>query len=485
MRYAAQHAPGRVSPVKQQAKPRKHGYENLADLEVDADLWGLAPRQEPVNQRPAAAPQAQARRALTLEEVEAMMQNQSQQLSQHNPPPSMQQPFGGYPQQQSQQFGPDYGHQQQPQQPLQAPAHPQILQRPPGQQPQSQAQRQSGAQPGQGHENHQRSQRHPQILQRQQNQSEQTFQQQPIPAGPKQQQHAPRQILQNPNRLSGQGQPMAYDRQGGSQGQFNHGRRLSQPGLMIAPQQILNLSEEDRAAFLAEEARRAKRNHKIHLLSKYNGLMTPQDKNFITRIQLQQLVTATGSVDAEGPESLLAEDFYYQVYSQIRGAPRSNPHQPANQFAQTYLYQTGGRYGQNRRHPRGADNHMQRMEQQVQRAVEAVKAKPKNKQLVIEGSLGKISFSNAKTPKPLLNIKRLDSEPSLKRIARPYDAAEARRGALKNIEKVYGALMEIEDHARLQPLEDSALYEMWLSTNTALNEKLWFWLKAYEPIVEK
>ena len=52
---------------------------------------------------------------------------------------------------------------------------------------------------------------------------------------------------------------------------------------------------------------------------------------------------------------------------------------------------------------------MQRMEQQVQRAVEAAKTKPKNKQLIIEGSLGKISFSNAKTPKPLLNIKRRDS----------------------------------------------------------------------------
>ncbi len=55
------------------------------------------------------------------------------------------------------------------------------------------------------------------------------------------------------------------------------------------------------------------------------------------------------------------------------------------------------------------------MEQQVQRAVEAAKNKPKNKQLIIEGSLGKISFSNAKTPKPLLNIKRADNAAEINR----------------------------------------------------------------------
>ena len=51
----------------------------------------------------------------------------------------------------------------------------------------------------------------------------------------------------------------------------------------------MDLSEEQRKAYLEEDAKRAKRNHKIFLLSKGNGLMTPQDKNFITRIQLQQL----------------------------------------------------------------------------------------------------------------------------------------------------------------------------------------------------
>ncbi|KAK2071673.1 hypothetical protein P8C59_006079 [Phyllachora maydis] len=118
-------------------------------------------------------------------------------------------------------------------------------------------------------------------------------------------------------------------------------------------------------------------------------------------------------------------NFYYQVLSQIQGGQRQHPSQPLNNFAQTYLYQTGNRHGGLRRHNRGPENHMQRMEQQVQRAVEAAKNKPKNKQLVIEGSLGKISFSNAKTPKPLLNIKRSDSANEAQRPSSANKASHA------------------------------------------------------------
>lgn len=251
------------------------------------------------------------------------------------------------------------------------------------------------------------------------------------------------------------------------------------------------MSEADRAAYLEEDAKRAKRNHKIHLLSKDNGLMTPQDKNFITRIQLQQLLTATGNVDEAGPEAALAEDFYYQVYSQIRG-PRAN--QPLNQFAQTYLHQTGGRTGNRRGFARGGDQ-IRRMEQQVQRAVEAAKLKPKNKQLVIEGSLGKISFSNAKTPKPLLNLKR--AEPSEKRLAsatKPRtETIASRKETLKNIEGLYMTLMRMEDHERSMPpptTEDSSADEIqeqieWRARIQELNAALWTGLKVMEPIDQR
>ncbi|KAJ5946297.1 hypothetical protein N7454_003136 [Penicillium verhagenii] len=259
------------------------------------------------------------------------------------------------------------------------------------------------------------------------------------------------------------------------------------------PQQLVHLTEEQRNTYLMEDAKRAKRNHKIFLLSRGNGLMTPQDKNFITRIQLQQLVAAAGNVADADPEAVLAEDFYYQVYSQIRGAPRQHPHQPLGHFAQTYLLQTGNRIGGhgNRRAFQGADNHMQRMQQQVQRAVEAAKAKPKNKQLIIEGSLGKISFSNAKAPKPMLNLKRPDSSegPRPKKLQSDLSTSD-RKSLLGNIEAVYDALMSMEDMERTMPPppeegDTEAIQEHmeWRQQVQTLNQKLWQALKVMEPIV--
>lgn len=252
----------------------------------------------------------------------------------------------------------------------------------------------------------------------------------------------------------------------------------------------MHLTEDQRIAYLVEDAKRAKRNHKIFLLSKGNGLMTPQDKNFITRIQLQQLVAAAGSSDSE---AVLSEDFYYQVYSQIRGAPRQHPHQPLGHFAQTYLLQTGNRLSAgHRRQLQSADNHMQRMQQQVQRAVEAAKLKPKNKQLIVEGSLGKISFSNAKTPRQMLNIKRPDSADGHKAPKKPHAdlSLSDRKSILTNIESVYGTLMEMEDMERTMPPppdendpEAIQNHMEWRQNIRSLNQRLWGELKVMEPIV--
>ena len=299
----------------------------------------------------------------------------------------------------------------------------------------------------------------------------------------------PRQILQNPNRLSGSARlpPQAFAGRRDQRGHPNHQQAGTHANLPVIthPAQLADLPEEQRQAILAEDARRAKRNHKIYILSKGNGLMTPQDKNFITRIQLQQLMSATGNVHDQDSDTALSEDFYYQVYNQIESRPRQNPNQPLGNFAQTYLFQTGNRPGGlNRRHNRG-DNHMHRMQQQVQRAVEAAKAKPKNKQLVIEGSLGKISFSNAKTPKPLLNIKRNEKMPQATL------STTDRKAILRNIEAVYSALMAIEDHDRRAPPRPnhqadpafSEPYEHWRAKNKGLNDDLWAALKVMEPIV--
>lgn len=144
-----------------------------------------------------------------------------------------------------------------------------------------------------------------------------------------------------------------------------------------------------------------------------------------------------------------------------------------------------------------ADNHMQRMQQQVQRAVEAAKLRPKNKQLIIEGSLGKISFSNARTPKPLLNIKRPESSEGAKPagIKKSTDgttpSASDRKSILLNIERAYETLMKMENHERNMPpppeegdTEAAEQEELeWKQEMKALNDRLWADIKVLDPIV--
>ncbi|KAL8861664.1 MAG: hypothetical protein Q9178_001865 [Gyalolechia marmorata] len=504
MRFSRQQPPAKQpSPPRQTSRPYKTGYEGYkrpdyqADLQVNASLWGTAPEKPAggpgatsFNQPKSNAPSA--KKMMSLEEVEAAMRSQAKK-----PNPSV------VPQQQSQlppslQAQQPHPHSHQP--PLNAPnlqarAYEQATQQPRAQHEQvsSQASRPEMSVQGTQH------MAAPQALQRGQPPA------QPLPARTLPQ---PRQILQNPNRQPAQLAPRPPESAPSTQSRPRvpvtgpSGTTHSIP-IITHPQQLMQLSEEERQAFLHEDAKRAKRNHKIYLLSKDNGLMTPQDKNFITRIQLQQLMTATGSTSEHDPDASISEDFYYQVHNQIRGGSRQNPQQPLSNFAQTYLFQTGSRHGgMARRHVRGGDNHMQRMEQQVQRAVEAAKLKPKNKQLIIEGSLGKISFSNAKTPKPLLNIKKQEGEmtnrpssagrqASNRKLPQSGLSLSDRKTVLKNIENVYTTLMKMEDHERRQPPQvvdesDQTLTERhieWREVMQGLRQQLWSDLKVLEPIV--
>ncbi|KAJ3487269.1 hypothetical protein NLG97_g6446 [Lecanicillium saksenae] len=429
--------------------PARTGYEKyrdaepIPDLNVDQSIWGIGPPKA----APAAETQPKSRKIMSLEEVEAAMRSEPKSaIPVQQPTPAQHQANAGY------YPGQPQPHTQQAQYHQQGPAQGQsvtILQRP-----------QSGQEPP-----HQR-----QIL------TEEQFLRQ----------HAhPTQILQNPNRLSGDAQRGAFAGQ-------QHGRTPSAASAMHHLHnhpQLSGMSEEEKAAFLDQETKRAKRNHKIWLLSKDNGVMTPQDKNFITRIQLQQLIAATGNPAEQTGDASIAEDFYYQVYSHIRAGQRQNPSQPLSNFAQTYLFQTGSRHGA-RRHGRPAENHIQRMEQQVQRAVEAAKNKPKNPQLVIAGSLGKISFSNAKTPKPLLNIQRKETESPRPTSGRNPTAGPDRKAILRNVERVYDTLMKLEDHVRVIPPpmtgpadpELEQKHHEWAAELEALNAKLWDELKVHEPI---
>ncbi|KAI0020217.1 topoisomerase II-associated protein PAT1 [Xylariomycetidae sp. FL0641] len=467
--FAYQHAP----------KPVRSGYEKyqqpepVTELRVDESIWGVAPKKTAT---PAAStpqpmgPPAAGKKMMSLEEVEAAMRAQPKAPA---PAPAPAQS----------QFHPRTTVPE-PQPPLQPQSYPRHDLHDPRQQPVDFSQ---GAQ-GQGIPHG-----HPiTILQRPV--SKQTPHTTPGGPNPLYQQHqaphhVPTQILQNPNRLSGEAARMGMPTHPSNW--QHHASPRQQVPMMPYPAEAAKVGKGQQDTPLEKEARRAKDNYER---SKDNDLMTPQDKSFITRIQLQQLVSAIGA-NENGSDSALEEDFYYHVLSSLRASQGTNPSQPLTNFAQTYLFQTGTRHGGMRRHGRGPENyvqHMQKMEQQVQRAVEAAKNKPKNKQLVIEGSLGKISFSNAKTPKPLLNIKRADSSSDA---ARPTSAHRQntaskvadKKATLRDIESVYMTLMKMEDLRRGMPpppaaneqpsaelIEKHAEYRL-------LVQQLWSALKVHEP----
>lgn len=484
VRYNLQHPPpAPTSAANEEAKenittapipesqPRRTGYEKyndpgyIPDLQAKSSVWGLSKKpMEPTPQGPS------TKRMLSLEEVEAQLRQSSGAPLPPRPPMSMPPPISE----------PPFPPQQMPLLP-EAFAHipPEILQ----------AQLAKGVPPAQLLQHFP-----PPVIP------------EPFPLPAQAPPGIPLQLLQNANfpphmmpppqrhamppRMP---QPLQQQQQPPLPPQALRGANNGLP-VITNPQQLMQLTEEQRVAYLLEDAKRAKRNHKIFLLSRFNGLMTPQDKNFITRIQLQQLVAAAGNVGDSDPEAVLTEDFYYQVYSQIRGAPRQHPHQPLGHFAQTYLFQTGNRFGGHgsRRQAHSADNHMQRMQQQVQRAVEAAKLKPKSKQLIIEGSLGKISFSNAKTPRTMLNIKRPENSEGGKAVKKAQAdlSPNDRKFILNNIENVYNSLMAMEDMERTMPPppdeddpEAIQQHMEWRQKVHSLNQKLWQNLKVMEPIV--
>ncbi|POS84490.1 hypothetical protein EPUL_002371 [Erysiphe pulchra] len=293
-------------------------------------------------------------------------------------------------------------------------------------------------------------------------------------------------ILQNPDR-SMHGQKTHLFPQ--NSGFF---RYPSGPRQIAHQYQLASLSDEEKAALRMAEARREKRNRKIFLLSKGNGLMTPQDKNFINRIQLQQLVTATGNPNDHENDLNFTEDFYYQVHYQIHGGS-------CELTGNNYLIQSGERYRGSRKPIRGFSSHLQQMEQQVQRAVEVSKFKFKNKQAVAEGTLGKMSYSSAKTPKPTLNIRCPENRMDGRVTGATRDRASApnsvngcdQKSVLADIERVYSTLMLLEDHDRKMPRLGSdnnnsndliKLQDAWQEKAQEMNSHLWRQLKVHEPI---
>lgn len=390
------------------------------DDEFMQDLWGTsnAPQGQQHAQQPSEGQLqgAPEKKILSLEEIEAQLTSidQSQQL----PPqpqfvvPGMMPPnqFGGYmlppggfmppPGQYGQFQGAPLGSQQLPPQPIQ-PSGQQIPPHPQAQPLQPQPQQPQQAVPKQGL---QPQQVPPQPIEQRRiskvdlshfpvlgSKGGETYpaqvQQQPQQ---QQQQQQPQQQQQFANIQQRQQQPHHQQQQQHHHHHHHHQQFSHSPIQQQAQQQAQqsDLTPE-------QQAKLAKRHDKVARIMKYSGIMNPKDKDFVTRFQLSQIVT-------EDPYN---EDFYAQVFKVVHPKVNSNPMQQNtqqhNSIAQAYLEQSGHRLGG--RYKR-ADVALQRMQQQVQKAVTVAKERPKLTQYAREGALGKISFGNGKKPRQQLEI---------------------------------------------------------------------------------
>jgi DNA topoisomerase 2-associated protein PAT1 len=115
-----------------------------------------------------------------------------------------------------------------------------------------------------------------------------------------------------------------------------------------------------------EERRRVK-GAKLAHMARYNDLMTQSDKDFITRIQVSQLVT----------QDPYAEDFYAQIYMAVMRSKMGLPEADARVIS----FASGGGVGvgiSNRPNGRRAGA-MAKMEAQVEKIVQAARLREKEK----------------------------------------------------------------------------------------------------------
>ncbi|CAG8610096.1 3557_t:CDS:10 [Ambispora leptoticha] len=233
---------------------------------------------------------------------------------------------------------------------------------------------------------------------------------------------------------------------------------------------------EQEVMYYERERKRREKQRKLADMAKYNGLMTQNDKDYINRIQISQLVT-------DDPYS---DDFYYQIYTAIRNRPAQpqmgtfSPHASG-----------GGAMGHERRHRnRGSESGMLKVQQQVLRIVNDVRRKPKSTQLSLEGALGKIALNSVRNPRQLLQVSTKHTD-THQNHASPSGGSHQKvpsisshgvvdhRKVLRSIENIYWAVLRLEELKRNQEREAK---DKWQEKYTELVNKMWEELLVTEPI---
>ncbi|KAF5369845.1 hypothetical protein D9758_001398 [Tetrapyrgos nigripes] len=287
-------------------------------------------------------------------------------------------------------------------------------------------------------------------------------------------------------------------------------------GLSQADQEALRM-EAMRKILETEkmEEKRRRKAAKIAHMSRYNDLMTQSDKDFITRIQVSQLVS----------QDPYADDFYAQVYSAIARSRMGlgGEDERVLKFGSSGGVGLGAPIKGGNRRP----NAMQRMQQQVERIVSNARKREEEKGLhavhSLQGALGKTSGRSYKaSPRQLLQVdpnSAPTSSPTLsnaqphphisKQDTGPHDAAAqaaklgrealgtaadtadlvrrdplTHREVLVTLETLYDLVMSIEQMKHDEPLpeEQGEEVEQWHQQFNALVEQIWAKLQVMTPL---
>ncbi|THH10733.1 hypothetical protein EW145_g1128 [Phellinidium pouzarii] len=248
------------------------------------------------------------------------------------------------------------------------------------------------------------------------------------------------------------------------------------------------------------------------LQSRYNDLMTQSDKDFITRIQVSQLVTSDP----------YTEDFYAQVYgSLLRSRMGVNA---SEERVLKFGSGEGVGLGLNQRGGNRRPNAMQRMEAQVERIVNNARQREKEKGLhavhSLQGALGKTAGRSYKAaPRQLLQVDTNGSSETAASHAHGHiskeNAKESAAGAAKEaakrgrealgaqadsglvirkdpltrkqclfiLEGLYDTLLRVEQLRREQPSpENEAGMHNWEAAYKVETTKLWDDLQVLVPL---
>ncbi|KAH7919056.1 hypothetical protein BV22DRAFT_1041258 [Leucogyrophana mollusca] len=284
-------------------------------------------------------------------------------------------------------------------------------------------------------------------------------------------------------------------------------------GISQAEQEALRL-EAMRKIMETErmEERRRRKAAKIAHMSRYNDLMTQSDKDFITRIQVSQLVT----------QDPYAEDFYAQVYGAILRSRMGLQ----SQDERVLKFGASGGVGLGLAQKGGGrrQSAMQKMEAQVERIVSNARLREKEKGMhsihSLQGALGKTSGRSYKAaPRQLLQVDpsaanntTSGAHPHIsKEDAIPSDGEGAAREAAKlgraalgdaagsdgvvrkepltqrqilvTLESLYDLVLNVEQLRRDQPLEEEeGAFAAWSKAYNDLVEQVWTGLHVMVPL---